>query len=796
MLTRKLSRTIWRYKAQFFSMILMILLGAGIFLGFNMEWISIERNTGRFFEETGFADYRIIDENGLTAENAATVAALDGVKAAARYLQITADLEDGSGGKTGSSLFLTVTESEAVSFFTVMEGGEYDPLDTEGLWLSDRFAQAGGIAVGDSVTLRYEDYEIAGTVRGLIESGEQLICVRDESQLMPSFDTFGYAYISPEKLKRTLFDASEKRIADAVGAPESAVEELAQKASEEVYRTIFPQINVISTLDKEAFSEKVNEAFGRTMLILTKDDTISYAEAMGESEEGKTMGSVLPVLFLAIAVLTMLTTMNRITVQERTQIGMLKALGFRDRRITRHYTSFAAMIALLGILPGIPLGYGIAYLIMNPNGMMGTYMVMPEWRLYLPFWLVAVLVGIFALIVLAGYLSVKSVLRGTAAETLRPYVPKKIKRLALEKTRLWERLGFGTRWNLRDIMRHKSRSLMSLVGVTGCMLLLVAGLGMRDTADSFIDTYYDKVTVYASKLQVPQSMTDGEARALAEKYDGDYSAAIAAETDGEPVALEIYNVSHGNFNFLSEDSELIPLPSDGALVCMRLKDKYGLKVGDTVTVSPYGTSEEYTIRIAGVNRSLFESLTLSEAYAETLGVTRSEAYRISSIYTMAGKEEILARESLTVQSKQDIVESFDSFMEIMNLMIVILVAAAVVLGLIVLYNLGVMSYMERYREMATLKVLGFKDRSIGKLLILQNLWISLVGVVVGLVAGVAVLKWLLTALASEYEMDLVLGPTTYAVSILLTVGVSLLVSFFIARKNRRIDMVAALKTEE
>ena len=125
-----------------------------------------------------------------------------------------------------------------------------------------------------------------------------------------------------------------------------------------------------------------------------------------------------------------------------------------------------------------------------------------------------------------------------------------------------------------------------------------------------------------------------------------------------------------------------------------------------------------------------------------------------------------------------------------------LVAAAVVLGIVVLYNLGVMSYTERYREMATLKVIGFKDRRIGRLLITQNLWLTVIGTVIGLAAGYGVLLWLLNALASDYELKLVIGLPTYLISILLTFGVSLIVGLMVARKNRRIDMVAALKTEE
>ena len=148
------------------------------------------------------------------------------------------------------------------------------------------------------------------------------------------------------------------------------------------------------------------------------------------------------------------------------------------------------------------------------------------------------------------------------------------------------------------------------------------------------------------------------------------------------------------------------------------------------------------------------------------------------------------------QDKAQLMETFNSFVQIMDSMVIILVVAAVILGVVVLYNLGIMSYVERSRELATLKVLGFRNRTIGKLLISQNIWLTVIGVIIGLPAGVGVLQWLLTALAGEYEMKLMLGALTYSVSILLTFGVSLLVGLMVAGKNKKIDMVEALKGTE
>lgn len=605
----------------------MIALGIGVFVGMNMEWYSIDKNTAYLFDATGFADYRIVSEKGFSSEDADKIAALDGVDAVSRYLSIQVEVKE----KQDESVALTVTENADVSGFLLMEGNAYEKDSKDGIWLSDKYAAANNISVGDTLTFLYANKEIQGHVEGLIKSGEYLINVRDESQLMPDYTNFGFAYISPAMYENAMGFA------------------------------FYPQLNVISSLSKEDFSEKADDALQSTSLILTKDETVSYAQANGEKEEGRTMGSVLPVLFLVIAILTMVTTMHRITSKEKTQVGTLKALGFKDRRILRHYTSYAFTIGLIGSALGIGFGYFLAWYIMNPSGSMGTYLDMPTWDLYLPGFCIYILIGILILLTLIGFLSVKEMLKGTAADALRPYTPKKMKNLFIERTRLFHMLPFGTRWNLRDTIRHKSRTAMSLIGIIGCMTIMVGCLGMRDTMDEFLDISFGTATNYASRI------------------------------------------------FLTEDA----------------------------------TEADDAIK--------------------------------------------------SIQSKQMIMDSFDVFTEIMNLMISLMVIVAMILGIVVLYNLGVMSYTERYREMATLKVLGFRDKKIGALLIDQNLWVTLLGILIGIPAGRAALQYLLKKLAGEYEMNMAIYPASYLISIVLTFGVSLLVSIMVSRKNKkkRLDLPTA-----
>ena len=785
MLRRKLWRTAKVYKVQFISMILLIALGIGVFVGFNAEWVTIGKDTETFFKDCGFADFRIIDEDGISSADVDKIRDIEGVAGVSRFLSVNADVKG-----TDDQLALTVTESEHTSGFVLMEGEEYDRWDPEGFWLMDKYAYQNGIKPGDKLTVTFEDMEFTGTVRGLIESAEYLICVRDESQVMPDFDTYGYVYAAPAMLRKVI----EKEIREEEPDLDDDVMSMAVK---EVCDETFYQVNVNSSMDKQEIQEAVDDALGRSLMILTKDETVSYAESRGEMNEGRTMGAVLPVLFLAIAILTMITTMNRITISEKTQIGTLKALGFRDGRIIRHYTSYAVIISVIGSAFGVVMGYVLCKMVMSQDGMMGTYFVMPDWTIHIPVWIWAVVVLIVVLTIFVGYLSVRDLLRGTAAETLRPYTPRHIHRLLLEGTALWNRMKFGTKWNLRDIFRHKSRSAMSFIGTFGCMLMLVASFGMNQTMDNFLDTFYDGTAAYASKIFMSSDAENSDAIKLAENLNGDYSASVSAKVGDKTLSVDVYNITHDMYRFIDEDSNIIPLPEEGALICKRLARDFNAKAGDTVTVEPYGTDESFDIMISGINGSLTESISMNEDYAEEIGLTGSEAYKINNVYTMTDKAQIGTGSNITsVQSKQDIIDSFDAFMEIFYFFIIVLIVASVLLCLIVLYNLGIMSYMERYREMATLKVLGFRNKAIGRLLISQNLWIAVAGTLLGIPAGIWALNYLMDMLAGEYEMETMVGPVSILAATALNLGVAVIVGRMISRKNRKINMVEALKGTE
>ena len=755
MLFKKLLRTLWNYKAQFISMIIMIALGVGVFAGFSGEWYTIKKDSKYFYDLTGFADYRIMNPEGFNNNDLEKIKSINGIDKATLYLSVDSIADD------GDKVNINTTTNMDVSGFTVTKGNSYDENNLNGIWLSDMYAKANKINVNDSFNLKYKGIELSLKVEGLIKSSEYLICVNDKTQLMPDYKNMGYGYVTT------------KTIENALGMP------------------FYSQINVISSLDKETFEKEAFTALENAYILVSKNEAISYSEVKGEINEGKTMASIIPILFFAIAMLTMITTMHRLTVNEKMQIGILKALGFKDRKVIVHYSSYALFIGLVGSVLGIGLGYLLCWFIMNPHGPMGTYFDLPSWKLYMP-WYVWLVIGLMNLVlVFVGFASVKKVLRGSAADALRPYTPKKMKPLLIEKTKWFHKRRFAFRWNIRDVFRHKARSLMSIIGVVGCTILLVATFGIKYLLSGFIKDYYDKPMHYETRINLSDSINNEKALEIAKTYSGDLTSTTPILIGDDVYSIEVYKVDNNLISLLDINTKPINnMSNNGAYVPNKLASELKLKVGDTIKFKSFATGLEYEVKVLEITRSITGNIVISDKLADDISLIHT----YSSIYTK--EKDITINENIvSYQTKKDIINSFAAIMEVMDLMVVLLALASVILGIVVLYNLGILSYMERYRELATLKVLGFKDKKITSLLVTQNMWMTIFGMILGAPIGVLVLKILMDLLASDYDIKLRLDSRMFIYSFILVLVTSLFVSYMVARKNKHINMVEALKAE-
>lgn len=751
MLKRKIIRTLLNYKAQMISMLLMIILGVGIFLGCNIEWYSIKTNRTNYYEDTGYPEYRIYKDS-FSLDELQYVKDFSDVKYATRALTTLGSLNN------NTYLMLNVLE-DCQNIKPLYIDGEVYSNEADGIYLSDLYAKENNIKLNDYLDIEAEGFKIHEPVKGLIKSSEYLICLKDSSQLLPNYKEYAYCYLSPKMITKYLGQA--------------------------FYNTVYAS-SKLSTSDFEA---KALNALGASITVLSYQDETGYSGSNGEIEEGKTMALLIPTAFILIAVLTMVTTMARISTNERIQMGVLKSLGFKRKKIARHYSLYGLIIGIIGTLIGCVLAYGIAYYIINPKGPMSTYLDFPSWHLYMPWYGVLIVILLPITLGIISYLIVNSELKGTACETLKPKREKAVKASYIEKTKFFSKASFQTKWNIRDMLRHKARTIMSIIGVLFSTVLIFACMGMRDTVIDFKNTLYNENYNFENKLTLNSQISNTKALDLASKYEADYEANVAIKFNNKTVVLSIINNSRNLLGIVDEKENRLELKDGGVYVCRRIKDD-GYKINKEIDFNLYGSKEIISSKVIGVCLSMTEGIYMTENTANELGIS----YKIQTLYTNLNV--MVDSNVSSITTKTELLSAFNTMMEMMDSMIWILILASAILAVVVLYNLASLGYIEKIREMSTLKVIGFTNKKIAKILVVGTIWITVMGLIIGLPLGAYLLDILLRALAGEYEMNMAFGYLSYIVGIVGPFLVSLVTIYLISKKTKKLDMVSALKERE
>ena len=751
MLKRKIIRTLLNYKAQMISMLLMIILGVGIFLGCNIEWYSIKTNRTNYYEDTGYPEYRIYKDS-FSLDELQYVKDFSDVKYATRALTTLGSLNN------NTYLMLNVLE-DCQNIKPLYIDGEVYSNEADGIYLSDLYAKENNIKLNDYLDIEAEGFKIREPVKGLIKSSEYLICLKDSSQLLPNYKEYAYCYLSPKMITKYLGQA--------------------------FYNTVYAS-SKLSTSDFEA---KALNALGASITVLSYQDETGYSGSNGEIEEGKTMALLIPTAFILIAVLTMVTTMARISTNERIQMGVLKSLGFKRKKIARHYSLYGLIIGIIGTLIGCVLAYGIAYYIINPKGPMSTYLDFPSWHLYMPWYGVLIVILLPITLGIISYLIVNSELKGTACETLKPKREKAVKASYIEKTKFFSKASFQTKWNIRDMLRHKARTIMSIIGVLFSTVLIFACMGMRDTVIDFKNTLYNENYNFENKLTLNSQISNTKALDLASKYEADYEANVAIKLNNKTVVLSIINNSRNLLGIVDEKENRLELKDGGVYVCRRIKDD-GYKINKEIDFNLYGSKEIISSKVIGVCLSMTEGIYMTENTANELGIS----YKIQTLYTNLNA--MVDSNVSSITTKTELLSAFNTIMEMMDSMIWILILASAILAVVVLYNLASLGYIEKIREMSTLKVIGFTNKKIAKILVVGTIWITVMGLIIGLPLGAYLLDILLRALAGEYETNMAFGYLSYIVGIVVPFLVSLVTIYLISKKAKKLDMVSALKERE
>ena len=568
---------------------------------------------------------------------------------------------------------------------------------------------------------------------------------------------------------------------------------------------------------------KIAEARGRlsdvdeaTWYVQTRDALSSYSSVESDASSIEAIGTVIPIVFFVVAVLISLTTMTRMVEEERGLIGLYKALGYSRRRILSKYVLYAGAACLAGGLVGNLLGFVVLPLILFT--IFQTMYALPAFLLQFDVAYAVGSVALFALgIVGATALTCRRELAEQPAALMRPKAPKAGSRILLERVRpLWRRLSFLNKVTARNIFRYKRRFFMTVFGIAGCTALLVCGFGIRDTVLSLSSRQYGQEGVSRYDLMLVTSAADLEGVAQDLDVDAQVQSFLPVSVDSVTVShgdaaesMQVYVVPDGldlsGYVSLTDDGgNTIDLASVGTVITKNAEQILGFSAGQEVHVQDSSLAEADVPVAAICQNYLGNSLFMTEsAYREAFGAEpQLNGLLVSLDGTDAQKialSERLSTDSrtLSVVSTTKLVEDFSSAFTLINTVVYVVIVLAAALSFTVVFTLSNTNISERERELATIKVLGFKRPEVHRYINKETLILTGLGVAVGLPAGYALtrsLTWILK-MPSLYFDTLVAWPS-YVLAAVLAFAFTLLVNAMTNRALDRVDMVGALKSAE
>lgn len=790
MLKRKMFRDIRFNLSQFITIFLMVFLVVMVYAGIRSYMNGMTVTANRFYSENNLQDLEVIGKN-FTDEDLKQIKEIEHIKNAERKLTVTGIMESSED----RTLQVNFIEANNISKFYVKDGKPFGK-DVKGVWLDEYYAKNNNLKVGDIIKIKYEKEILEEKIIGLINVPDHVYDIKDESAIFPNHIDYGFCYLSINEIPENII---KQEIMDKMNITDEAI-----------FDTVMPDFNIKDYLiynhvmidvddeeNKNNVKNQIEEKIENAIVVRDIKDGISYSSYQGEIEEGETYVGVFTGLFLFIAMLSVITTMTRVVKKQRIQIGTLKALGFKKRKITNHYVGYGLWISIFASILGLIIGpLFIGNLFM---GMEMKYFQIPNGKAAIPTSSFIVAIMVVAVVSIVTYITCRKELKENPAETLRTEMPKiKQKGLNITTKGIFKNMNFASKWNVRDILRNKMRTIMGVAGITGCCMLLVCAFGMLDTMNNFIDTQFEKLYNFDYKLTLKNGYSNERFEELKREYGDSTSQSLGIEIkqENEKQANNIFvDDSKESVRFLNHDGEYIKLSDNGIYVTEKLAETKGYKIGDKISWHIYGEEKYYESEIIGFDRDpQNQNVKMTKKYLESLGID----YKADSIYTnnnLSGIKEIDGVE--LIQDKNALEEGMLSMINTMQTMVVLLIIVAAILGGVIIYNLGILSFTEKQYQFATLKVLGFKNQKIKKIYIKQNNWITVISIILGLPLGFYMVDYIFKmALSDTYDLSSHIKIISYVFAIIGTYIVSFIFSKILSKKINKIDMVTSLKGNE
>ena len=750
-LSKKMLRDININKTQFISIFLMAFLGVFAFCGVCSEYYGLEQTSNDFYTDTNLAD-------GWIYNTTITDEALNEINNFSTNSERQLIVKSVANFSNDPDITLHFLEDNEISKFYTTEGKDFNISDDSGIWLDKRFADAQNLTVGDNISFTFNGLEIEKEIKGIGYSPEY-VYEASPTSIIPDFKDMGFAYLSYKAFP-----------------------------SDIQYNTLLVKYN--QTPDD--FKDSLDASVGYLSFTKQKDH-VSVNQFENEMAQHKMIGDVFPIVFILVTFLTLLTTMTRIIAHQRTQIGVLKAVGYKNRTIILHYMSYGFWLVLAGAILGLVLGPAIIPGLFYPS--MTSRYSLPVWNpgFDMSFVCVAFIMVLSSLLV--SYLAARNISKENPANTMRPKAPSISKSRFLENSKIWKKLNFNIRWNYRDAKRNKFRALMAIIGVMGCVALLISAFGMNDSMENIKHWEYDDISHFESKLIIKSGASLSDIDDVLEKVNGstimEQAVEIRSHGNEKTASLLVLN----DTNLISQtdkNGNPINLSSTDISLSAKTAESLNVALGDTIEWHIIGSDDWVTCKITNIHgEPLSQGIIVSKEKFDDLGLNYTPTSIITDEHVDGDYDSIKS-----ISTLNEMKNNWDEMSGSVMMMVSILIFFAILLAIVVLYNLGILSFTEIEREIATLKVLGFKTSDLRKLLLTPILVFTFIGFILGIPLGFYLMTLMMDATGDSlyYIPSLTWGNVLVSgiITFMLSIGVNLLFS----SKIKNLNMVEALKDVE
>ncbi|MBQ8950250.1 MAG: ABC transporter permease [Eubacterium sp.] len=857
MLLRKMLREMRGNLGQFISVLILSFLATFIYSGFESNVVGSGKAVKEFHEKSNIADVWIYSE-GFKEENLNQVKELSFVEDAQFRTEIRGTTVDYERAQLDIYLMdestilkpyiFTGTEEENEKL-KVSDSVEFDGDDKEGVWINGSFAKEWDIAVGEKIKLEYNGIKFERTVRGIIMEPEYEY-TKAEKDSDINFKTLCYVYMSykafpireyaENQVKSGKINAEELKSSEAFKDKIEDIEEkLADygmtiddidedmllegldKMSDEELLKLIPYSTMLVTLTDTAksdaaktikeeksnisealfYEKQISDAIDKNYSVMVdKESIIGIQKIADELKQHDTFSYAFAFIFLVIAILVISTSMSRLVERQRTQIGTMNAMGMKRYKIAIHYMSYSFFVSFVGAAVGLILGPLTLGKMMV--GMLFEWYMIPNVKIgsNALFYVVAAVTVLTC--VLASYLSCRKLLKVPPAAALRPAAPKKAKRILAERLPIWNKLSFSTQYNLRDVSRAPMRAVMGIVGTAVGTVLVLYAFGCYFLVDDIVDWNFNKIQNYSYQMTLSEDKSVEYFDEICDAVSGEMIMTDQIELAKEPHASsgdrfkQTITVIEGKGlqNITDEKAVITSMVPGKVAITSRLAKQMDVKVGDKIYWHIYSKNEWYESEIGLINRT-----------PETAGITilREDFEKTGCEYVPTA---ILSRKNLDSYEGKDgisgiydmkkLKEVFINGYAVIKYLFYMMMIFSVITVVVVLYNSGNLSFHERFKEFATLKVMGLSSKKIRRTLNQENIWFAVIGIIAGSPLGNPTLTAMMNSNGENYDYYIHVPVYLYALSAVFVLMVAIIVSHMFSKKIKTLDMVGSLKGME